>query len=78
MLEIFHNIAWLILYNLLKFILSPQDSVRSLVLDSIKSFVDMISSACVSIMDLSADFKWTLPLTESPYKYVSYSVPLMW
>ncbi len=49
---------------------SSQDSVRTLVLDSIKSFVEMICSACMSVVDLPADYEWTLPLTESPYKYV--------
>lgn len=46
-----------------------QDTLRTLVLDSLKSFVVMLEGAAESTQHLDKDtFKWTDPLTVSNFK----------
>ena len=47
---------------------NPQDSLRTLVLSSLKSFVTMMESAAHFTLQLAPDFTWTHPLAESPFR----------
>ena len=46
-----------------------QDSLRTLVLDSLQAFVQMVCDASSSTMGLPKDFQWEDPLTVSRFKY---------
>ena len=49
-----------------------QDALRTLVLCSVQSFVDMVEAAAISTLHLHVDtFHWTDPINISEFKYVS-------
>ena len=47
-----------------------QDSLRTLVQDSLVSFVQLVEDSCHSSLHLTQDYQWDTPLTESKFKSV--------
>jgi len=47
-----------------------QDSLRTLVQDSLVSFVQLVEDSCHSSLNLTQDYQWDTPLTESKFKSV--------
>ena len=47
-----------------------QDSLRTLVQDSLQSFDQMVEDACHSTLHLTPDYQWDQPLAESTFKLV--------
>lgn len=54
------------LMELIKF--AMQDSIRTLVLESLKAFVQSVEDACHSCLELPGDFSWVDALTHSPFQ----------